>query len=111
MKKLNEMSYEDQKHIAELFKCWLSNYTEEVNAKVLPHAEEIINNEMAMYLLEELKTRTEKEKKELNDSYNHIIYQMANGYDISLTVENIHNHCLTNAESYRDVLYDLYIKK
>lgn len=104
-KKFNELKLEERKEIAELFTNWLGKYTDEVIKKVLERADEIINNEMAMHLLRELKARDEKEYSELTDSIRFLMedFESFSGHDARST-------CLTHAKSYRDVLYDMYIR-
>jgi hypothetical protein len=105
MRKFNEMSYDEREEVVELFANWLDMYTEEVIKKVLTKADEIINNEMAMMLLKELKERDEKESRDFSRSIKHLLddYETFAEYQVRAT-------CLTHAKSYRDVLYDMYIK-
>ena len=105
MKKFNELKYEEQKEITALFANWLDMYTDEVIKKVLARADEIINNEMAMHLLRELKTRDEKESVDFNRS----IRSLLDNYE-TFAEHKVRATCLTHANSYRDVLYDMYIK-
>lgn len=104
-KKFNELKLEERKEIAELFTNWLNDYTDEVIKKVLAKTDEIINNDMAMHLLRELKVRDEKEYSELTDS----IRFLMEDYE-SFAGHNARRTCLTHAKSYRDVLYDMYIR-
>lgn len=105
MKKFNELSYDERKEVSELFANWLNDYTDKVIKKVLARADEIINNEMALHLLRELKERDEKERCEFTRSINNLLddYEGFSGHSARLD-------CLTHAKSYRDVLYDMYIK-
>lgn len=99
---MKEFTYEEQKEIAKKFKCWLGIYTDEVISKVLERFNEIVENEFAMKLIDELYFRTLAEKEDEIDSFETLLFT-----DIKVTV---HNHCITHAKSYRDVLYDMYIK-
>lgn len=108
MKKLNELSYTEQKQFADLLASWLGTYTEEVTARVYPKLEEIYNNEMVMNMLRELKTRQEKEEKETADSFWQIVIDA--GKENEFDDHCMHNHCLSHAGSYRDVLYDMYLR-
>ena len=105
MKKFAELNYNEQEEIAELFATWLKNYTHEVIIKVMEKREEIINNEFTMNLLRELKTRTEEEGKDFGRSIRNLLgnFDTFKEYDP-------HNHPLTHAKSYRDILHDMYIK-
>ena len=107
MKDFNkDFTTEGQKEIAELFAYWLSGYTFEVIKRVMIKRNEIINNEFAMNMLKELKERGEKEKHDFAHSIGSMLYdwETFGEYDP-------HNHPLTHADSYRDILYDMYIKQ
>lgn len=105
MKKFMELKLEERKEIAELFANWLEMYTDEIIIKVMAKADEIINNEMAVYMLRELKARDEEESTELKRT----ISWMLEGYDKSDN-GRVRFASLTHASSYRDVLYDMYIR-
>jgi hypothetical protein len=105
MKKFEDFTYDEQKEIRELFANWLKGYTEEVIYRVMERAEEIINNEFAMNLLKELKQREEEEQKDFTNSIECLI----TSFD-SFKEYNPHNHPLTHADSYRDILYDMFIR-
>lgn len=112
MKTIKEMTREERKEFAELLNNWLKMYTGEVLKKVAPRFNEISQNEMAMHLLRELKERDDKEDKEEFKSIEYIVESEVYEYEVGdLHYECYHNHCLTNAKSYRDVLYDLYIRR
>lgn len=105
MKKFEEMDYREKKEVASMFSAWLCSYTHEVIVKVLARRDEILNNAVAMSMIKELKERSEQEQKDFESS-------------ISFMIEDIdkfsqfdpHNHVVTHAKSYRDVLYDMFIK-
>lgn len=105
MKNFNEMPIAERKEIAELFSNWLKPYTREVIVKVMSRTEEIINNDFTMSLLRELKSREDREVKYFTDAIEFLIsdFDGCKEYDP-------HNNALTHASSYRDVLYDMYIK-
>ena len=105
MKKYDDMTITEQKEIAELFGNWLKNYTHEVIAKAMKNRDEIINNDFAMNLLIELKEREDKEEVE----FYHEIGNLLNDFKTFKEFDP-HNHPSTHASSYRDVLYDMYIK-
>ena len=105
-KKFNELNSTEQNDIAKLFACWLHPYTHEVVVRVLARRDKILANDSAMSLLRELYQREQSEAKD-------------ELYSIKSLLENfetfkeygIHNHVITHSSSYRDVLYDLYIRK
>lgn len=106
MRTFNEIeSITERDEIILLFSNWLKKYTHEVIVKVLEKRDEIINNEFTMNLLKELKTREEKEKADFDNSIANLLYDF-DGYK----EYNPHNNPLTHANSYRDILYDMYIK-
>lgn len=104
-KQIKNLSYEEKIELAKKFECWLGCYTQEVVIKVLAKVEEIINNEFVMNLINELYVREEKEKKERINSISFLI----NDFE-SFKQYDIHNHCLTHSNSYRDILYDMFIR-
>lgn len=103
--KYEEMRWEEQKEVAGLFANWLRPYVHEVIVKVLEKRDEILNNEFAMNLLKELKKRSDSELKEFDQS---IEFMLAD-YE-GFAKFDPHNHALSHSKSYRDVLYDMYIK-
>lgn len=105
MKKYEELSYTEQNEIAALFGNWLQQYTHEVIIRVIEKRDEIISNEFSMNLLKELKEREEEEEHDFRRSIGHLLdnYNTFKEY-------NPHSHPLTHAKSYRDVLYDMYIR-
>lgn len=105
MKKFNNLELEERNEIVLLFANWLKPYTHEVIVKVLAKRDEIINNEFVMNLLKELKARGEKEKKDFADSIGSMLYDLD-----AFKEYDPHNHPLTHAGSYRDILHDMYIK-
>ena len=105
MKKFTELALEERNEIVRMFATWLKPYTHEVIVKVLERKHEIINNELAMMMLTELHKRTEMEAKDFAHSIGNMMYEPA-----TFSKYNPHNHALTHAGSYRDVLYDMYIK-
>lgn len=105
MKKIKDMSLDERKEVCELLANWLEPYTSEVVIKVMAKREEIINTEFAMILLTELKAREDKERTE----FLHSIGSLFSVYD-TFKEHDPHNHPLEHAKSYRDILYDLYIR-
>ena len=105
MKKYEEMNTPESKEVTQVFVTWLKPYTHEVIVRVLAKRDEILNNEFAMNLLKELKERTEKEYKDFEHNIDNMLYNFE-----AFSEFNPHNHPLTHAGSYRDILYDMYIK-
>jgi hypothetical protein len=105
MKKIKDLSYEEKKEIDALFANWLKSYSHDAILRALEHREEIINNEFAMNLLRELKTREEEEKKDFERS----IASLLGSFE-DFKEYNPHNHPVTHAHSYRDILYDMFIR-
>ena len=106
MKKFEEMTYNERNEIVELFSNWLKDYTHEVIVIVMAKRDEIIENEFAMNLLKELYNREEKE----SDDFNHSIDLLLTNYE-EFKKYDPHSHVLSHSSSYRDVLYDMYIKR
>lgn len=104
MKKLSEMNYSERKEVAELFANWLSTYTDEVVKRAMSNADEIVANEFAMNLLKELKIREDKEKKSFAREIASLLEDYGTFNQFSLC-----SNCTTHSNSYRDVLYDMYI--
>lgn len=105
MKEFATMEWNEQKEIANIFANWLKLYTHEVIVKVLEKRNEIINNDFAMNLMRELYDRETKERDEFTDS----IRSLLNNFE-TFSEFDPHNHALTHSKSYRDVLYDMYIR-
>ena len=105
MKKYEELSFDEKMEVRALFTIWLSRYTHEVVNKVMEKSQEIINNEFAMMMLKELAKR---ENDETADFETHI-EALFTDYE-EFKKYNPHNHPLQHSGSYRDVLYDMYIR-
>ena len=105
MKKFEQLTREEKAEITTLIANWLHQYTTKVIVAVLEKRDEIINNEFTVNLLRELKEREEKEKKEFTDTIGWLLrnYEDYNEFDP-------HDHAITHSKSYRDILYDMYIK-
>ena len=104
MKKYDDMTITEQKEIAVLFCNWLKIYSHEVIVKVMKNRDAIINNDFAMNLLIELKEREDIEEGEFYNDIEHLLYDFENFKEF-----DPHFH-MTHSSSYRDVLYDMYIK-
>ena len=105
MKKYEDLTRGEQQEVTRLFTTWLEKYSHEVIVKVIEQRDEIINNDFAMNLLKELCTRTESEKVDFKHSIENMLFHFDD-----FKKYNPHNHPLSHANSYRDVLYDMYIK-
>ena len=105
MKKFEQLERNEKEEITVLLANWLSNYTHDVISKVLVRRDEIINNEFVVGLLKELKEREEAEKNQFVDNIGWMLRNPDefNRYDP-------HNYPLIHAGSYRNVLYDMYIR-
>ena len=101
-----DLERDTQAEISALFANWLQQYTHEVIVKVLERKEEIIGSEFALNILRELKSREDAERGRFVDSIGYMLRdpETFNKYDP-------HNNPLTHAESYRHILYDMYIAK
>lgn len=95
----------EQREFATKLQCWLGQYTDQVYKSVMLRIEEILNNPAALNLINELYERTQKEIKAEIDT---ILY--ASGYEEDILKFGLHNHPLEHSKSYRDILYDMYIK-
>lgn len=105
MKRFEEMTYTEKNEIAALFAAWLKRYTHKVIVAVMERRDEIIANEFAMSLLRELKARQEVETAEFARE----MYYFLDDCE-SFKEYDPHSHPLTHSGSYRDILYDMYIK-
>ena len=103
-KTIKDMNFQERKEISELLANWLKPYTHEVIVKVMAKREEIINNEFTMMLLKQLKEREAQENKAFLDN----IIGLFGAYE-SYKDYNTHSHA-EHSQSYRDVLYDMYIR-
>lgn len=105
MKPFNELKLDEQRNIAELFAIWLEPYSHEVIVRVMEKREEILNNTFAMDMLNELRIREKKEQEEFKESMESYLRNFEDYKQY-----NPHNHVLTHSHSYRDILYDMYIR-
>lgn len=106
MTNFNELSADKRHRIVLLFSNWLKNYTHEVIVRVLNKRDEIINNEFAVELLEQMYQREQKEATEFQNSMQNLL----DDFDTFKEFDP-HNHVLEHSGSYRDVLYDMYIRR
>ena len=105
MKAYNELDYHEQKEVASWFATWLHMYTREVIIHVLEQRDEILANDFVVNLLKELHERTIKEDADFTDSMRHLLGNFDNFKEF-----DPHNHVLEHSKSYRDILYDMYIR-
>ena len=95
---------QEQRTFAEKLQTWLGAYTQEVYESVMAQMEDIINNETALHLIDELHARTMKERA---DEISTIQFSLGHEEDHKFL---LHNHPLTHSNSYRDILHDMYIR-
>lgn len=88
---------------------WLDRYTPEVISYVMnTHKDELISNETTKHMLKELYLRELKEKED----FTHFIGDLLNVDDVDASIKyDPRKSILTHPEAYRNVLYDLYIKR
>ncbi len=98
-------SLKEQEEFARKLQTWLAPYTDEVYVRVIKQMDDILNNEFALNLINELHEREQKEKEE---EVRTILFSL--GHDADIEKYGIHNHCLSHSNSYRDVLYDMFIR-
>lgn len=108
MKKLSSLTYEEREQFSVKLQTWLGRYTDTVIQAVAPRFEEIYNDSTAMMLLTELHNRTLREQQDEISTFEMLILSAAEGEGFEDW--QVHNHPLTHAGSYRDILYDMYIK-
>lgn len=106
MKHFEEFNEQEKDQIIMYMSNWLKNYTEAVIMKVMEKKEQIINDGLAMHLMTELYIREEKERKDFTYS----IEMLFRNFD-TFKKYDPHNNPLQHSQSYRDVLYDMYIKE
>ena len=102
MTNYKEANYLDKRLFTDLLANWLRPYTSEVINHVLKKVEEIYSNDTVMNMLKELKQREEKEIEDLDSS---IYFAIESNEE-----KEFHLNCLTHSRSYRDVLYDMFIR-
>ena len=95
----------NDRDIIELIANWLHIYTDDVVKKVMKKVDEIKNNDFALFLLKELYDREKDEYEDFIRSIDSLYYD----YE-KFSEYNVHNHPIAHASSYRDVLYDMFIR-
>ena len=106
---MDNNDYHTQQKLAALLESWLGMYTQEVFEHVMKQIDEIISSESTMKMLEELHSRMQKEQSRRVDSIWFGMKELSEG-EKKLTMSNLHNDVISHSQSYRDVLYDLYIR-
>ena len=104
---MKNATYEEQKDFANKLYSWLGMYTQEVIEHVMNQIDDIINNEHVMKMITELHERMQKEEKEEKE---HFFYNLKNIEEGDADYFTVHAHVLTHSNSYRDVLYDMFIR-
>lgn len=105
MKKFSEASYSEQREIKEWVFTWLNRYVDDIIKEVLSKADEILNNDMALTLLKELHERETEEEERTKSQISSLIDDFETWSKYS-----VRHRYVSHSNSYRDVLYDLYIK-
>lgn len=104
MKPYKELSFEERKEVESLFAAWLKPYTHKVIVHVMKKRDEIIANDFVMNMLRELKKRQDEESADFQNSIHYLLKDFDN-----FEMYDPHSHVLEHAQSYRDVLSDMYI--
>lgn len=104
---MKNATYEEQKDFANKLHSWLGTYTQEVIEHVMNQIDDIINNEHVMKMITELHERMQKEEREEKE---HFFYNLKNIEEGDNDYFTVHAHVLTHSNSYRDVLYDMFIR-
>ena len=102
------MSYGEQSLFAEKLFTWLSPYTDEVIKRVYLRLDEIVNDQTALRLIDELYARTQRQAESNKSSFRLGLDCYGDEHN-SLLEYGIHGYSITHPSSYRDVLYDMYI--
>ena len=104
MKKFNEMTAKEQAHIEELMLNWLRTYTNECIKRVINRIDEIINNQIVIQMLEELYKEARKNDEWFNRRLKSALFNIN-------SIDDEYHPRWNDATSYREVLYNLFIKK
>lgn len=91
--------------ISKKIQVWLGHYTDEVIRKVFDKIPEIVDDEFSMNLINELYTRTLEEREDESRTIEMYLCGVLSPKD-----SVCHCHPITHAKSYRDILYDMYIR-
>lgn len=102
------MSYGEQSLFAEKLYTWLSPYTDEVIKRVYLRLDDIVNDQTALHLIDELYARTQRQAESNKSSFRLGLDCYGDEHN-SLLEYGIHGYSITHPSSYRDVLYDMYI--
>ena len=98
------MKNNNKEYCAKIVANWLKNYSNEVVVRVMKNYDTIINDKTTYTLLSNLYERENKEE------YNFII-DIKNIVEYGVKDETIDMLRISeNSQSYREVLYDLYIR-
>lgn len=101
---LESMTYDQREQFCRKIECWLGGHTDEVFRDVMNQMDTIVNDPHSLRLIDELYTRTQKVKKDIVHSIECCIRNPE-----TFLQYGIHLHPLEHPDSYRDVLYDMYI--
>lgn len=104
--KYSEMKYEDRISFRDDMANWLKHYTNEVVKTVVAKSEDILDNPVALNMLHELRLREAEEAQDFRYDIDWLLTDYEENKDRELRLSP-----LTHAQSYRDVLYDMYIRR
>ena len=108
--KLNEMNYTEMKEFAEQLNAWLGVYTNECIERVMDKIDQIVENETAMYMIKKLAEGERYQQDERNRRFTTMLDYIKEGKEIPDCFRHIHGYDIHNTESYRNVLYDMYVR-
>ena len=106
MVKFDELTQVEQKDLVIKISKWLEPYTHDVIIRVINQMDRILNDGITINLLNELYDREYKESNEFQDS----IATLMRDFD-TFKDYDVHKHIMTHANSYRDIVYDMYISE
>ena len=106
MNKWEDLSYSERCDVAEWFTTWLQPYTKNVVNRVVCRIDEILGDDLAMGLIKELHEREAKERDDFKRHFSHLAEDFK-----GFAKYSPHNHAVTHSNSYRDILYDMYIRR
>ena len=102
-------NYQAQRELAEMLESWLGIYTQEVYEHVMSQINDILSSESTMKMLEELHSRMQQEQSRRVENIWFGMKELSEG-EKKMTMSDLHNNVVSHSQSYRDVLYDMYIR-
>ena len=101
---------EQHNQFSDKMRVWLGCYTDEVIHRVLLRMDEIVNDPLTMKLINELYVRTKEVEKRAVSEWRYELMRLAADEEKYENDGLFHLYPQEHPESYRDVLYDLYIR-